>query len=99
MPIYRFQCLKCSADYEELTEYDENDKYKGVKCPQCESKNKKRTFNYNIAVTFSNPKESSKWDNFGYRAGHNMEKAKSDRRAAESKSHMGSNPYNSPKLN
>ena len=47
---------------------------------------------------FGNPKESSKWDNFGYRAGHNMEKAKSERRVAESKSHMGTNPYGSKKL-
>ena len=35
-------------------------------------------------------------DNFSYRAGHNMEKAKNDRRAAESKSHMGKNPYKVP---
>ena len=98
MPIYRFECLKCSRTYEELTDYDETDKYKDVKCPQCKSKKKKRTFDYDIAVAFTNPKESSKWDNFSYRAGHNMENAKATRRAAESKSHMGTNPYNSKKL-
>lgn len=98
MPIYRFECLKCSRTYEELTDYDETDKYKGVKCPQCKSKKKKRTFDYDIAVAFTNPKESSKWDNFSYRAGHNMENAKATRRAAESKSHMGTNPYSSKKL-
>ena len=99
MPIYQFECLKCSARYEELTSYDESDKYKDVKCPQCKSKKKKRTFDYNVSLTFGNPKESSKWDNFSYRAGHNMEKAKTERREAEGKSHMGKNPYNSKKLN
>ncbi|NIQ16892.1 MAG: hypothetical protein GTO02_21665 [Candidatus Dadabacteria bacterium] len=98
MPIYKFQCLKCSCNYEELTNYDETEKYKDVKCPECSSKRKKRTFDYDVTATFSNPKESSKWDNFGYRAGHNMEKAKSERREAEAKSHMGSNPYKSKKL-
>lgn len=98
MPIYRFECLKCSCAYEELTESDESGKYKWIKCPQCKSKKKKRTFDYNVAVAFTNPKESSKWDNFTYRAGHNMENAKATRRAAESKSHMGTNPYNSKKL-
>lgn len=98
MPIYKFKCLKCSETYEELTEYDETDKYKEVKCPQCQSKRKKRAFNYDVAITFTNPKESSKWDNFSYRAGHNMENAKAERRAAESKSHMGTNPYKNGKL-
>lgn len=99
MPIYKFLCLKCSETYEELTSYDKSGKYKSIKCPQCKSKRKERTFDYNVTATFSNPKESSKWDNFEYRAGFNMEKAKGDRRAAESKSHMGSNPYPNSKLN
>jgi len=98
MPIYNFKCLKCSEEYEELTSYDETGKYKDIKCPQCKSKKKLRTFDYDITCTFGNPKESSKWDNFGYRAGHNMEKAKSERRAAETKSHMGTNPYSNKKL-
>ena len=85
--------MKCSESYEELTSYDETNKYKGIKCPHCKSKRKERTFDYDITAIFSNPKESSKWDNFGYRAGFNMDKAKSDRRAAEGKSHMGSNPF------
>lgn len=98
MPIYQFECLKCSSRYEDLTTHDETGQYKHVKCPHCNSKKKRRTFEYDVAVTFSNPKESSKWDNFSYRAGHNMEKAKSERRSAESKSHMGNNPYGSKKL-
>lgn len=47
----------------------------------------------NVNVNFTNPKESSRWDNFEYRAGHNMESAKQDRRNAESLSHVGANPY------
>lgn len=46
-----------------------------------------------MSCAFGSPKESSKWDNFSYRAGHNMETAKSDRRKAASKSHMGTDPY------
>ncbi len=99
MPTYRFSCLKCDESYEELTNYDDTGKYKLVKCPKCKSRKKERVFDYNVAVTFGNPKESSKWDNFGYRAGHNMEKAKSERREAEKYSHMGANPYNYKKLN
>lgn len=93
MPIYAFQCLKCKTRYEELTEYDASDKYKGVRCPDCKSKRKKKLLDYNINVAFENPKESSKWDNFSYRAGFNMEKAKGERRVAAAKSHMGTNPY------
>lgn len=93
IPVYNFKCLKCACSYTELTSWDETEKYKGVKCPNCKSKKKKRTFDYDISCAFTNPKESSKWDNFSYRAGYNMETAQSDRRKAASKSHMGTNPY------
>ena len=98
MPTYRFECLKCSETYEELTSYDESGKYKSIKCPNCKSKKKRQRYDYDVCITFTNPKESSKWDNFGYRAGHNMENAKAERRAAQSKSHMGTNPYKNKKL-
>lgn len=93
MPLYTFNCLKCNKNYDEITEWDETEKYKGVKCPHCKSKKKKRTFDYDVGCAFGNPKESSKWDNFSYRAGYNMETARSDRRKAASKSHMGTDPY------
>lgn len=99
MPIYTFRCLKCLETYEELTLYDETQKYKSVKCPSCKSKRKERVFSYSVNCSFDKPKESSKWENFSYRAGYNMEKAKEDRRNAETKSHMGKDPYNNPKLN
>ncbi len=98
MPIYRFECDKCNEVYEEITSYDESGKYKGVKCPKCKSKKKHRRFDYEVAVTFADPRDTSKFDNFSYRAGWNMNKAKGERRAAESKSHMGTNPYSSKKL-
>ncbi len=93
MPFYTFKCLKCSECYEELASYDPKGKYKGVQCPHCKSKKKERTYDYEVCVTFGNPKESSKWDNFEYRAGFNMEKAKGDRRNAAGKSHMGTDPF------
>lgn len=43
-------------------------------------------------LVFTNPKDTSKWDNFGYRAGFNMEKAKKERRDAEAFS-KGEGPY------
>ena len=98
MPIYMFKCLKCLKVYEELTQYDESKKYKSVSCPECKSKKKEQVFGYDVSFTFDNPKESSKWENFSYRAGYNMEKAKADRRNAAAKSHMGPNPYNGPRL-
>jgi len=79
--------------YEELTLYDEKGKYPKVKCPKCKSKRKNKLYNHGVAVSFDNPKESSKWDNFGYRAGYNMNKAQDERRAAQKASHMGMNPY------
>lgn len=45
------------------------------------------------AINFTNPKESSRWDNFEYRAAHNLVQAQEERRNAESKSHMGATPY------
>lgn len=98
MPTYKFTCKKCSAVYEELTSYDKTEKYKDVKCPQCNSKRKERNYSYGVAITFGNPKESSKWDSFSYRAGYNMEKAKGERREAAKRSHMGADPYNTPRL-
>lgn len=38
------------------------------------------------------PWETSKWDNFEYRAGYNMVKAQQSRRTAETRSHMGMTP-------
>ncbi len=45
-----------------------------------------------FGVTFDDPKESSKWDSFSYRAGHNMTKARKEREQAE-KREGNANPY------
>ena len=51
-----------------------------------------RRLSDSVNIQFAQPWESSKWDNFEYRAGYNMMKAKRERMNAEAKSHMGSNP-------
>jgi len=94
MPFYDFECRKCHLVFEDMCPYDEADIYPGVSCPKCGSKKKSRVFSAcNINVKFANPKDSSKWDNFSYRAGYNMEKAQNERRAAEEATHMGRSPY------
>jgi len=92
VPIYEFECKKCDVVYEELTSYDKTEKYKGVECPDCGSKSKRKLVS-SCGISFGNPKESSKWDSRSYRAGHNHERAKGERRHAEAASHMGTNPY------
>lgn len=92
MPMYEFKCDKCKVVYSEITNYDETGKYKGVKCPDCGSKKKTKLFSV-CNVKFSNPRESSKWDNFSYRAGKTMEEAQECRRNAQAASHVGPDPY------
>ncbi len=92
MPIYEFRCedkLCEQGQFDELCKYED---IKNVKCPSCGTTNVEKLMSApNLA--FAQPKESSKWDNFGYRAGYNLEKAKGDRRKAQDLSHVGSNPY------
>jgi DNA-directed RNA polymerase subunit RPC12/RpoP len=94
MPVYVFECLKCSEKYEDLTSYDETGKYKKVKCPYCKSKKKNKLPTCCMQVVFTNPRGTSKADNFSYVAGYNMAQAKEERRRAETASHMGTQPYN-----
>jgi putative FmdB family regulatory protein len=89
MPSYQFHCKKCECYFEELCTWEES---KEIKCQLCKSKRIERVFGGAPSAMFKNPKESSKWDNFEYRAGYNMEQAKSERRAAEAQ-HKGKNPY------
>ena len=89
MPTYDFHCKKCDCYFEELCTWSESEK---MKCHLCKSKKVERLIAGAPAAMFSNPKESSKWDNFEYRAGYNMDKAQGERRAAEAV-HKGKNPY------
>jgi DNA-directed RNA polymerase subunit RPC12/RpoP len=92
VPTYTFYCKACFKEYSDLQPFDPTGKYKKVKCPNCNSKKKSQTPTV-PKIKFTNPKDTSKFDNFSYRAGYNLEKAQDLRRAAESESHMGSDPY------
>ncbi len=89
MPTYVFACKKCKIEFECLCRFEEIAK---TTCPQCNTKKVKQQITC-PGVSFANPQESSRWDSFEYRGESLLEKAKSDRRYAESKSHMGNNPY------
>ncbi len=93
MPLYNFSCKKCDHQYEELTPIDDKGKYPKVKCPACGSKKKVKIPSLTARAIFTDKTGTSKMENFGYRAGYNMEQAQDCRRAAESKSHVGSMPY------
>jgi putative FmdB family regulatory protein len=90
MALYDFVCSDCGEQYEELTPYDETGAYPSVECPKCKSQKKTKLFPDNM--TIGGP-TSSKLDNFEYRAGFNMEKAKKQRREAEAASRVGASPY------
>lgn len=91
MPMYCFVCKskKCGKSFEVLEKHDPTGKYKGVACPHCNGKKKENVLGL---IHILGPTKS-KMDNFGYRAGHNLEKAKDCRRKAETLSHMGATPY------
>ena len=97
MPTYVFECLnkKCKCIYEDLVSYDPKGKYLGLKCPYCKSCRKRQLPTGCGSVIFTNPRGTSKADNFSYVAGYNMEQAKGERRKAEQDSHMGATPYSS----
>lgn len=87
MPIYNFKCKKCEKIFEKICKMGD---YK-AECI-CGSKKVEQLLTV-PAVVFVNAKESSKYDNFSYKAGALMEKAKEERRFAEEHDHMGVNPY------
>ena len=92
MPTYEFTCVKCKKAYSDLQSFDPTGKYSDVKCPHCNSKRKRQGLTA-AALKFANPKDTSKFDNFSYRAGYNLDKAQDERRPAEAASHMGTTPY------
>lgn len=92
--LYEFKCKKCQINYDILCDHDPTGKYKGIVCPECNSKKKERIFS-SPTVVFKEPRNTSKWDSFSYRAGKTMEEAKETRRNAEAKTHMGVDPYDS----
>jgi putative FmdB family regulatory protein len=89
MPVYQFTCKKCKTSFDHLCKFDEVNK---TKCPKCKSKKLQKEVSC-PTIKFTNPKESSKWDSFDYRAGYLMDAAKAERRTAEENSHVGAAPY------
>lgn len=89
MPIYELSCEKCKSVFDELCRFEELSK---TKCPNCKSKRVKQRITC-PNVSFSDPSNTSRWDSDSYREGFFADKARSDRRAAEERSHMGTNPY------
>lgn len=88
MALYDFKCKDCGKSYDSFASYDETEEYPSVNCPKCGSGSKKK-----IPSLVSLGRTSSKMDNFGYRAGYNMERAQGERRFAEENSHMGTDVF------
>lgn len=94
MALYSFECKKCNKIFEEICTFDDHDKgFPDMRCPECKSKSlKKNILAGPPNVSFSNPRESSKWDNWSYRQGKTAEEAKMQRAAAQAV-HRGKMPY------
>jgi len=97
MPNYDFECKQCNRVYDCIVAYDETGKYPSVKCPDCNSKKKNKLMS-SCNYAFSNPVGTDRWNSessgHDYRFHHNLPKVIEERRKAEEKSLMGSNPYN-----
>lgn len=97
MPIYQFECKKCKKNYEDLVAYDPTEKYKTVKCPECNSGSKIKLATSSFAFNFTNPVGTDRWNNgstgHDYRFKTNLPKVIKQRKDAEVASHMGTDPY------
>jgi putative FmdB family regulatory protein len=82
MPIYSFPCDSCKEVFQTICKFGEEETI----CEKCGS-NLKRSMALDMpTVIFKQPQTSSKWENFDYRAKHNMERAEAERRAANAAS-------------
>lgn len=99
MPAYFHRCKRCTHEYDiwspTMQEYEAV--CKKAKCEECGSKSKERIFtacNFN----FSNPVGTDRWNSdskgHDYRFKHNAPNLRAQRSAAETASHMGTQPYN-----
>ena len=88
MPIYAFKCEDCGTEFEEMRLFKNYAAPATCSCGGCGDP----LFSMPSSIIFTDPRDTSKWDNFGYRAGFNMEKAKQERRDAEQASRQP-NPY------
>lgn len=79
MPTYCFFCPECKINFDDLCSWEEREK---VTCPKCKQI-PKQLMTVPRAIMFTNPKGTSKEDNFDYVAQTNHANAQSLRRAAE----------------
>lgn len=95
MPTYEFQCKNCKCVYDELTPYDETNKYPKVRCPDCGSKRKDKLLSA-VNFSFAQPEGTSRWisDSTGhdYRFKHKQKDVRAERAAAQAASKSDS-PY------
>jgi len=96
MPNYDFRCKKCSETYSDFSKYDPTEKYKDIKCPNCNS-NKKELLLGAPSYKFNQPVGTDRWtsDSTGhdYRYKSVLPRIKKEREMAEKASHMGPTPY------
>lgn len=85
MPSCDFVCNECNHKYEDLCDYDPTGVYPETHCPKCSSESKTPCLSI-PAIKFAQPIGTSKMEDFSYRAGFYMERAKEERRQAEKKS-------------
>jgi len=97
MPLYEFQCKKCSTVYDEIVRFDETNKYKGVVCPHCGSKRKEKLLASRVNFTFAQPEGTDRWNSdangHDYRFKHKLPQVIAERQAAE-EAGGSAEPYN-----
>lgn len=100
MPLYIFECKneECGNVYEELVPYDKKEKYEGIECPVCGSKDKTRHV-HTVGFKFSNPIGTRRWRGHDYRFHHNLpnvikERERAERAATQPSGLTSANPYN-----
>lgn len=81
MPNFSFACQDCNYRYDAFEKYDPSGEYKKVLCPKCSSASKSQRLGAPSIVG----QTRSNMENYEYRANHNLEKAKQERRDAEAK--------------
>ena len=66
MPIFEYQCLECSREFEELVRGDEKD----VRCPECGAARLKKLMSATRGENLENVLSKAPGDNFRKRTGN-----------------------------
>lgn len=90
MPVYPMRCENCKNVWDELCRFDDRD---SIQCPLCNGTKKTFLATMPRAVVFTNPRGTSREDNFDYVAQWNLDNAKDIRRQAEKASKGDVKPY------